>query len=165
MSKKVLRETFLEAFDFLWNEFGFVVINDTEDNWGYLLEAKTEIAGIRIEYEYREASVLVTLYKLINGKIVENTAQAILNNWEINGFSLDWILALRNPEAQTKPAYEYGVDSVFYEKDNGLKNYIRVVADRLKEYASDILQGDFSVFGILDAMVRDYYKNYYNKRK
>ena len=63
------------------------------------------------------------------------------------------------------PAYEYGINSQFYEKNNGLKNYAGIVAIRLKEYASDILKGDFSVFSMLDKMVREHYKSYYEDKK
>lgn len=78
---------------------------------------------------------------------------------------MDWILALKNPDSQIKPAYEYGNESKFYEKENGLNNYVLFVAEILKEYASDILKGDFSVFSTLDKMVKDKYKNYYQNRK
>lgn len=78
---------------------------------------------------------------------------------------MDWILTLRNPEAKIKPAYEYGINSQFYEKNIGLKNYADIVAMRLKEYGSDILKGDFSIFSTLDKMVKKYHKSYYENKK
>ena len=41
----------IDAFDFLWNEYGFVILNKQEDNYGYSLKAKNETTGIKIEYE------------------------------------------------------------------------------------------------------------------
>jgi len=34
-----------------------------------------------------------------------------------------------------------------------------IVAERLKEYDSDVLKGDFSVFKTLDEIVKENYKN------
>jgi hypothetical protein len=41
---------------------------------------------------------------------------------------------------------------------------VSFVAGRLKEYASDVLKGDFSIFSDLDAMVKKEYKDYYRNR-
>jgi len=164
MKKINLSDTFYNSFNFLWNEFGFKINNDKKEEWGYRLDAKNDTTGIRIEYEYREAFISITLYKLVNGEIAENTTQAILNNSEINGFSLDWILVLKNPEAQIRPAYEYGKESEFYDDNNGLSNYAVFVAKKLKKYATEMLQGDFSAFSKLDEMVKKQYKEYYANR-
>ena len=165
MKEDELEQVFEETFDFLKNEYGFNTLLSKREDWGYYFTAINLTTGIEIKYEFKEAFIQIVIYKLIDGKIVKNITKAIKNNETITGFSLEWILALKNPEAQIKPAYEYGIESKFYEKENGLKNYASIFAERLKEYASDILKGDFSVFSTLDIMVKENYKSYYQNKK
>jgi hypothetical protein len=163
--EKELEQVFEETFDFLKNEYGFNALLSKREDWGYYFTAINSTTGIEIKYEFREAFIQIVVYRLIDGEIVKNITNAIKNNEPITGFSLEWILALKNPEAQIRPAYEYGIKSGFYEKESGLKNYASIVAERLKEYASDILKGDFSVFSILDRMVKENYKSHYQNKK
>lgn len=46
---------------------------------------------------------------------------------------------------------------------SGLKNYVEFVAGKLKEYASDILKGDFSIFNNLDKLVKENYRRDRNR--
>ena len=165
MKKKELEHIFEETFDFLKNEYGFNTVLSKREDWRYYFTAINSTTGVEIKYEFKETVIQIVIYRLIDGKIVKNITNAIKNNEPITGFSLEWILALKNPEAQIKPAYEHGIKSAFYEKENGLKNYASIVAERLKEYASDILKGDFSVFNTLDIMVKENYKSYYQNKK
>jgi predicted small secreted protein len=160
-----LEQVFKETFDFLKIDYGFSTILSKKEKWGYFFVAANATTGIEIKYEFKEAFIQIVIYRLVNGKIVKNITNAIKNNEPITGFSLEWILALKNQEAQIKPVYEYGIKSTFYEKENGFKNYASIVAERLKEYASDILKGDFSVFDDLDIMIKENYKNYHQSRK
>lgn len=161
MKEKSLKNVFEGAFDFLEREYGFFKIASSKEDWGYHLILINSTTGIEINYEFKEALIQVIVYRLIDGKIKKNITSAIRSGEPITGFSLEWILALRNPEAQIKPAYEYGINSQFYEKNTGLKNYADIVAKSLKEYASDMLKGDFTVFDTLDTKVREHYKSYY----
>lgn len=165
MKKKELEQVFEKAFEFLKNEYDFNTLLSKREDWGYYFTAVNSTTGIEIKYEFKEAFIQIVIYRLIDGEIIKNITNAIKNNELITGFSLEWILALKNPEAQIKPAYEYGIESEFYEKEIGLKNYALIVAERLKEYASDILKGDFSVFSTLDIMVKENYKSYYQNKK
>jgi hypothetical protein len=158
---KKIEQIFEEAFAFLVREYNFIVLSSRKERWGYYFTAINSTTGIEIEYEFREALIRPIVYRLVNGKIVKNTTSAIKNNKPIMGFSLEWILTLKNPEAQIKPAYEYGVESKFYDESAGLENYASFVAERLKEHADDVLKGDFSIFNTLDALVKENYKNYY----
>lgn len=164
MNKKNLRKIFEESFSFLNSEYAFNTVVSKKEDWGYFFEAVNPTTGIEVKYEFKEAHIQVNIYKLVDGKIVKNIANAIKNNESISGFSLEWIIAFKNPEAQVKPAYEYGKESEFYDDNNGLSNYVIFVAKKLKEYASEMLQGDFSVFGKLDEMVKKQYKEYYENR-
>jgi len=162
MKEQRIEDIFEEAFYFLLTDYEFSLTRSKKENWGYELIAMNSCTGVEIIYEFREAFAQIILYKLVDGKIVKNMTNAIRNNEPITGVSLEWIIAYKNPKARIKPTYEYGVESPFHEK-NGLKNYVLFVANGLKEYAGDVLNGDFSIFGILDVMIKDNYWAYYNK--
>jgi len=161
MRKKELRNIFVRVFDFLWNDYDFVIKNDKKENWGYTLEAINRTTGIRVVYEYREAFINVILYELIDGEIIENTTQAILKNEKINGFSLDAIVSLINPNDLRKPFYplEANVD-----RENDLANYASQVAKNLCKYGKDVLSGNFAIFKQLDPIVKKQYWNYYKNK-
>ena len=165
MKKKKLEQVFEQTFDFLGKEYGFNTILSKREGGEYYFIAINSTTGIEIKYEFKEAFIQIVIYRLVDGKIVKNITNAIKNNEPITGFSLEWVLALRNPEAQIKPAYEYEIESKYFDEENGLKNYVSIVAERLKEYASDILKGNFSVFDTLDMMVKENYSGYYQNRK
>lgn len=158
MRKNILKNTFINAFNFLWDEFQFVVISDKKEDWGYTMEAKNAVAGVRITYEYREAYANIMIYKLINGQIVENTTKAILSNEKINGFSVDRVIAMLNPDDLQKPYYPKQAE---VNEECDLYNYLSEVASKTRKYAKDILAGDFSIFDKLDSKVKEEYHNYY----
>jgi len=155
MKKRELDNLFIEAFDFLFTEYSFKNISSKLESWGYKLIAANSTTGIEIKCEFREAFIVVVVYRLIDGKIINNIDRAVRSNEPMAGFGLEWIIKLKNPELQIKSAYDYEIN---------LNDYALMVAGRLKEYASDILNGDFSMFGTLDAMVKESYKDYYKKR-
>jgi len=154
MTKNELDLIFKEAFGSILSDYNFRLVSNKKENWGYRFEAINPTTGIEVKYEFREAYIQVILYKLINGQIVRNTMSAITNDDSIAGFSLEWIIALKKPEAQIKSAYDYGLN---------LNDYALIVAGRLREYGGDVLSGDFSSFGALDAMVKENYQSHKSK--
>lgn len=163
MKSKKLEHTFEKYFHYLEGEHGFKTMLSERKEWRYCFIAMNLTTGIEIIYEFKEAYIQVILHKLINGEILHSITNSIKNNTPITGFSLEWILALRNPKEQIKPAYNYPPNHQYYKKD-GLEKYVAMVAEKLKEYASDILNGDFSVFTTLDSMVKENYHNYYKNK-
>jgi hypothetical protein len=161
MKKKTLSVTFEEVFDFLKKDFNFYTISSKDEDWGYSYEGKNKTTGIKITYEFTEAYINIMLYKLVDNEIVENTVSAIKGNKQINGFSLDLFVQVRNPDSIIKPAYEYGVNSEYYLPDVGLKNYAMLYANNLKQHATDVLNGDFSMFPQIEKIVKNKYKDYY----
>ena len=155
MKKTELEKIFEETFGFLLTDYNFCKTLSKQEEWGYHFIATNSTTGIEIEYEFREAYIQIYVYKLVDGKIVKNVSNAIKNNKPIMGFGLGWIIESVNPADRIKPAYEYGKESSFYDNENGLKNYADFVASKLKRYANDILRGDFSLFGDLDALVKE----------
>ena len=54
-----------EQFSFLIDEYSCKLIECLEKDWGYNLVYKNKTTYIKIMYEYREAYILITLYKLV----------------------------------------------------------------------------------------------------
>jgi len=160
MKKTELKRIFEESFGFLITDYGFILVSSKSESWGYKLVAKNATTGIEIIDEFREAYIEIILYRLVGGEIINNVNDAIRNGEPILGFGLGWVIKLKNPDDQIKPVYEYGLKSPFYDENNGRKNYTEFVASKLKEYASDIISGDFSSFPTLDTMVKEYWKEY-----
>lgn len=153
MSKQNFDEIAIDKFAYLVSNYGFRLSECNKEEWGYKIVFLNATTGVQIIYEFREAYIFVTLYKLVDGKLVENP-RTIYDDTELHGFSLDDILSIRNPEAQMRPAYQYGADSEFYDENKGMSLYVSKFADNLKNYASDVLSGNFEIFKDLDAIVK-----------
>lgn len=142
-----------EQFKFLESEYGLRLSKCEKEDWGYELTYLNDKTGVKITYEYREAFVFIMLYRLIEGQLKENP-RSIGDDTILLGYGLDDLISLRNPQALIKPAYEYGEESEYYDKEKGLSLYVTAFADNLKTFAKDILSGDFKVFPDLDKIVK-----------
>lgn len=141
-------------FKFLELDFDFQLTKCCEHNWGYEMIYLNNKVGIKITYEFGEAYIFILLYKLIDGKLIENP-HIIKNDTLLYGYGLDDIINLRNPSALIKPAYQYGSKSEYYDKEKGLTLYVSAFADNLKKYATDILNGNFEIFIATDKVVKE----------
>ncbi len=148
-----------EKFSFLTSDFNFKLIKSYKCKWGYELLYLNEVTGVKIIYEYREAYIFIVLCELLNGKIVENPFK-IEEDSVLHCYGLDDVINIQNPSDLVKPAYQYGKESKYYDKQNGLALYVATFANNLKKYASDILLGNFNIFKKLDRVVKDRTKNF-----
>ena len=140
-------------FKFLELEYKFLLTEKTKKDWGgYELIYQNSCTGVKIVYEFKEAYIFITLFKLVDGELIENPL-TFDENSILFGYGLDDVIRLRNPLALIKPAYEYSVDTKYHDKDTGLDSYVSDFADNLKKYANDILIGDFSLFKDLHKIV------------
>lgn len=159
MNKKNFYTIAKEKFKFLESEYGFKLSKHKRHDWGYELIYLNNTTGVKVIYEYGEAYIFIMLYKLNNGKLPEMPIQ-IDNSTILYGYGLDDLILHRNPNAIIKPAYEYGEQSVYYDKEMGLSLYISAFAKNLEEYAIDILKGDFAIFPELDKIVKQRVRQY-----
>src|SRR6185503_13198680 len=104
--------------------------------------------------EFQEAYIFIMLYQLVNGLLIDNPG-SIKHDTVLYGFGLDDIINLRDPSALIKPAYDYGEESKYYDKERGLEQYVSAFAYNLKKYASDLLSGDFKIFKEVDKIVKE----------
>ncbi|CAG0960222.1 hypothetical protein BURK2_00693 [Burkholderiales bacterium] len=147
-------ETIVKSeFDFLATEFGFRLDHCKRTRGGVDVLYVNDTCGVRIDYEFREAYLFITIYKLLHGKFVDNP-RPIKPDSILTGYSLDDVLLRRAPDAIVKPAYAYGADSEYYDKERGLSLYVAQFARNLKEHVADVLSGDFTVFSSLEATVK-----------
>ncbi|MBC6608909.1 hypothetical protein H8B13_18960 [Hymenobacter sp. BT188] len=153
--------TVKEQFAFLEVDFACRLVQARKAPQVYEFRYQNSTTGIELTYEYREAYLFILLYQLQDGKWVANPTP-MQEQTKLTGYALDDVLLLRNPNALVKPAYAYGADSVYYEKETGLSLYIGAFAANLQRYAADILQGDFSLFPALEKVVKERMKKFQN---
>lgn len=94
------------------------------------------------------------MYKLIDGDIQENPGNIKINTI-LYGYGLDDIISFHNSEDLVKPAYEYGEQSEYYDKDKGLSLFTSAFSNNLKIYGKDVLDGNFEIFLKLDKIVKE----------
>lgn len=162
MTKKAIEQIIIDEFSFLKNDCGFRLMNTVKESWGLELEFVNSTTGIILNYEFREAYLQVFIYKLVDGKIIKNP-RCINDATRLTGFCLDDILSLKNPRVIVKPAYEYGEQSEYFTTNNGMTTYIKKFAENLRDYASDLFKGDFSIFPELEKIVKKRAQEYRQK--
>lgn len=159
MARKDFDNIVQEQFKFLKSEYGFRLLKCEKKDWGYELIYLNNTTGVKVTYEYQAAYIFIMLYQLENGELRENPRN-IDDSTTLYGYGLDDLVGLRNSHALIKPAYEYGEQSKYYDKDNGLSLYVAAFANNLKTYGKDILSGDFTIFPELNKIVKGRIKGY-----
>lgn len=143
-----------EQFRFLESDYGCKLTKCQKTDWGFEMIYISPTTGIKITYEFQQAYIFITLYQLINGNLIENSG-SINKDSLLFGYGLDDIISLRNPSALIKPAYQYGENSEYYNKKNGLLLFVAAFAKNLKDYAADIISGNFDIFKEADKIVKE----------
>lgn len=153
MPKKNFYTISREKFNFLECDYNFTFSKCTKEDWGYELIYKNDTTGVKITYEYREAYIFIKLCELINGEIQE-PPRNIQDDDTLHCYGLDDLITICSPQDMIKPAYEYGDESIYYDRENGLTLYVSAFAKNLKLYGEDILKGNFKAFSELDKIVK-----------
>jgi len=157
-------ETILKnRFNFLIKEFQFRLQSLDKIDGGFYACFINKYCGVCIRYEFREAYLFITLHKLIDGKPANNS-RPISQDTPINAIALDDILFVKNPLAIVKPAYAYGADSEYYDKKSGLDLYVTRFADNLRDYAADVLNGNFDIFSTVSPIIKKRSENEHTTR-
>ncbi len=143
-----------EQFGFLESQYGYRLAACDKENWGCKLIYLSNVTGVEVVFEYREACVFVMLYKLVEGTLQKNSRN-IDGNTVLHGYSLDDLVSIRSPQNSMKPTYRYDEQSIYFEKDVGFGQYVAAFAENLRCYAKDVLCGDFEIFLELDRVVKE----------
>jgi len=137
-----LKNTIETEFAFLTKNFGFgeyEISHQDEDEITILVRG--DATGVRIVLDLREQYPFVFISKLSTDKKVPKRLGEITPDTEINEFDLDdlvWYCSREEPASN---------------KQNLLKG-IKVQAKNLKEYGTEVLSGDFSIFKELNKIVK-----------
>jgi hypothetical protein len=145
--------TIEKQFKYLKDTYSFELIKIKKEPLAYSLLYLNSTTAIKLEFEARESYLFITLYKLENGQFIDNPI-LIKESSVLHGYSLDDILTLRKPSAMIKPTYQYSESFNYHSKIGGLDKYISDFAYNLKMYASDVLNGNFTIFEELNHVVK-----------
>ena len=139
-----------EKFAFLESDFAFSLESEREEEWGGEVIYSGADLAIRILYEYSSAFVFVFICKLVGGEIRRNP-RPVMPDSIITCFDFNDMLPA---EEKMKPAYEYNPDSLYFDENEGLANYVAEFSVRLRRYGAELLRGDFSVFPKMEAIIK-----------
>lgn len=141
-----------EEFDFLEREFDYEVVEAKETSSGGEVRYINRDAGVGVKllYEFASAFVFVFIYRLVDGEFCDNPLP-VDNDTEINCFDFNDYL---EGERKMKPAYEYGENSDYYDPKDGLRNFTKEFAGRLRNEGKAILTGDLSVLPAMASIIK-----------
>lgn len=145
MIKKSFKDILNCEFNFLKVDYGFELVSCKDNPDFYKLIFKNVTTGVSITYDYRDANIFVYLIKLVNGQIVEDKIPISINK-PLNSIELSYIIKYRNEESLTKPLFD---DSV-----NSFEDLVKKIATNLKNYADDVLKGNFNIFSEVDSLAK-----------
>lgn len=148
MKSKEFFNLCINEFKFLFEEYGFKKVKEIVDNWYYKLYLKNNTTGIIITFEKRDFYVFVQLCRLYNGEI-QNDPVIIRAKTCINNFDYENLLLLRSPES-IYPSHKS--ETVF--DDSLIKIIIKHHAEKIKKYATDVLDGNFQIFKEIEKLVK-----------
>lgn len=138
-------------FHFLETKYDCKLQSSNTEDWGGEVVYLNQTTGIKLLYEFSSAFIFVFIYRLVNGKMVDNprpvTEDSIIYCFDFND-------ALPESE-KMKPAYEYDVSSDYFDDVNGISNYTRDFASRLETYGDDVLSGDFSILSKMERIIKE----------
>ncbi len=135
--KRVFIENCLSKFRYL-AAYGCELTSIEEDRYLVEITYKNQTTGIKVSFEIRENDIFIYLIQLINGEIPAYLDAP--SRW----FYLDNVVKLKSPST-TLPRKEFGD----WLTPDDIDHILTVYAVTLKEYAEDVLRGDFSVFAEL----------------
>lgn len=138
-------------FKFLEENFGCIITEVKHEFYGTFVTYRNPTTFVEVSIEPREGGVFVHVGRLIDGKIPEYPIH-IEPDTKLDAFYLDDIIDLRAPSSKIEqPSTE-----VFFKPRNlkKIEHVLTEYARALRQYAVDILKGDFRVFTHLDMIVK-----------
>ena len=77
MNIQTIATTLKKTFSFLQEEYGFQPVSSVIDKEFCIIKMQNKTTGIALHYERRESNVVVYLYRLLDGKMVEDKMSSI----------------------------------------------------------------------------------------
>jgi hypothetical protein len=132
-------------FNFLIKEYDFKTVSSVIENDFCSIKMQNYTTGISLNYERREDDVLVYLYRLIDGQMIEDKIP-ISVDIPLNSIELRYIIQFKKGDDM--------IGTLQSQNYNSIDGLIQNIVNDLKEYASDILKGNFDVFSKVDAVAK-----------
>lgn len=148
VSRKIFEQVCGDRFSFLSAAFDLDrKLRDKER--GLEMISCNQVVAVDLSFEARDFYLFVKLVRLQNGKLPPSPGE-IRPNTVLHSFDLDDIVGMRSPPSLIPP-YEGSTvfDLEFFEQ------IATTQSKNLREFASDVLEGDFSIFEKLDQVVKD----------
>lgn len=140
-----IANTLKQAFNFLQEEYDFKVVSSDIDKEFCIIKMQNITTGIALHYERRESNIFVYLYRLIDGKMVEDSIP-VSSSTPLNSIELQYIV-------QLKEGKNY-VNKLQKQYSKSLNDLIQDAAADLNKYAVDVLMGDFAIFSEVDSIAK-----------
>jgi len=144
MNTRVMAKKLKDSFEFLIKEYGFHLFSNIIEKEYCILKMKNDTTGISINYEIREDDIIVYLYRLIDGNIIEDTGP-VSSEIPLNCIDLRYIVKFKKSES---------IDGIDMYKYSSYDDLIESIINDMKKYAEDVLNGSFDVFIKVDAMAK-----------
>ena len=138
----------LQRFRFLEEELGFVVKKKERESYGVFITYKNPTTAIRISFEPREGGIFILISRLVEGKIPEYPI-FIQPDTVLHSFYLDDVIRTKVPN------FQFDFKGNKLSSSDQFERALNEVADALKKYASDVLQGDFESFEDAERIVKE----------
>jgi hypothetical protein len=146
---QTLPETIEAVMSPLATQFGLRVVKRANSrNYAAVLYANAT-TGLKVEVEWTELRLYLTIYELENGKIVQEEPTVSRGADRSKAFDVDDLLLVR-------PVPNSPVGKMFARRDaQAMIPFLEQYVQALTAQASDILSGDFAIFDRLNENVRE----------
>jgi hypothetical protein len=136
-----------KRFKFLEEEFNFKPPKRQRTSVFCSLIYQNEMTAVEASLEPMDGGVFVLVSRLVNGEIPEYPI-FVTRKMTLHSYYLDDLVSLKQPDAAKRQASMYPASGVKIAK------CVAQSASQLREFGSNILRGDFSVFSQLEEMVK-----------
>lgn len=137
-----------DSFKYLETDFKCKLISVVHDAHGTYLVYKNLASAVKISFAPYDGYIYVDVVRLLNGNIPQYPI-FIKSDSILYEYSLFDVIMRKDPSFKIKiPSFNE------WNKYDIIKRDIRLRAEWLKTYASDILRGDFSIFPELEKIVK-----------
>jgi hypothetical protein len=147
LTEPAFERTCLQKFGFLEKGCGFALRSSERTSYGSHVTYSNQTTGVRVSLEPREGGIFVELSRLVDGEL-PSVPIFIESDSVLNSFDLNDIILLRS--APTGKQLDTSSALTADEIESELERY----ASALRDYAPDILRGDFELFSQLASLVK-----------
>ena len=136
-------------FSFLSADHDLDQVYEKSKKSGFRVLYKNQVVGVELTFELREFYLFVRVVRLRGGEFPSSPGE-IQPDTNLDIFDLDDIVNLRSPKSLVTPySGSAALDFAFFDQ------IVAAQAENLRVFASDILDGDFSIFTELDRIVKE----------